>query len=137
MREIKFRAWDKKYEVGNDGSVWSLNYNHTGQRRRLHHYLDEGYPYVFLQHNGKRTKLMIHRAVAKLFLPPKLTPKHQVNHKDGNRSNNNINNLEWLTSQENTIHGWKRGRKVSEKQKVAASKAMIKANLKRWHKIAA
>lgn len=118
MREIKFRAWDEKYEIGSDGSVWSLDYNHTGQRKQLRQYLDQdGYPYVFLVHNRKRTKVVIHRAVAKLFVviprPPYSVPL-QVNHKNGNRQDNRAENLEWCTSRENTLHGWRsNGRKFT------------------------
>lgn len=133
MREIKFRAWDKKYEVGNDGSMWSLDYNHTGKRKELRQYLDQdGYPYVFLQNNGKRTKLVVHRAVAKLFLSPKPTDKHQVNHKNGKRNDNRLGNLEWVTSKENTIDGWKRGRKPSEKNRENGKKLATFINKKRW-----
>lgn len=134
MREIKFRAWDKKYEISDFGDVFSLDYNHTGKRKELRQYPDEdGYRYVVLVHNRKRTKLVVHRAVAKLFLPLKPSIKHQVNHINGIRYDNRIENLEWVTSQENTIHGWKvNGRKVSEKQRLASSQAMIKANAKRW-----
>lgn len=137
-REIKFRAWDKKYEIGSDGSVWSLDYNHTGQRKRLRQYLDQdGYPYVFLQNNGKRTKLVIHRAVAKLFLPfprPPFPTPLQVNHKNGKRADNRLENLEWCTSRENTIHGFKMGRKISQKQVEAMRKGTVLFNHKRWHK---
>lgn len=133
MREIKFRAWDTKYEVGDDGSVWSLDFNHTGTRQRMRHYLDQdGYPYVFLQNKGTRTKLVIHRAVAKLFLSVPPTLKHQVNHKDGVRHNGDISNLEWVTSRENTIDGWKRGRKISDDQKTKMKAGTRAFNARRW-----
>lgn len=132
-REIRFRAWEGRYEVGNDGSVWSLDYNHTGKRQQLHTYLDQdGYPYVFLVINGKRFKRYPHRMVATLFLE-RPSEKHQVNHKDGNRQNSDISNLEWLTSKENTIDGWKRGRKHSPEQLEAMRKGTIRYNHNRWH----
>ena len=47
-----------------------------------------------------------HRVVAICFLP-KVYGKDFINHKDGNKSNNNVNNLEWCTKSENTIHSFK------------------------------
>ena len=134
MREIKFRAWDKKYDIGSDGSVWSNDFNHTGKRKELKQYLDEdGYPHVFLNVDGIRCKLVIHRAVAKLFLPKRPTEKHQVNHKNGQRADNSVENLEWVTSRENTLHGYRvNGRKPSKKQLDGARKRMIAMNKKRY-----
>lgn len=107
MREIRFMAWDNKYEVGSDGSVWSLDYNHTGERKQLRTYLDgDGYPYVFLNNGGKRTKKPVHRLVAELFLQ-KPSEKHQVNHKNGKRDDARLENLEWVTAKENVIHSYK------------------------------
>lgn len=122
-REIRFRIWEEfpRYEIGDDGSVFSFDYNHTGERRQLRTYMDQdGYPYVFMVVDGKRYKRIIHRMVAKLFvLNPKNKP--QVNHKNGIRNDNKAENLEWVTSQENTIHGFTHnGRKISEKSILAA-----------------
>ena len=47
-----------------------------------------------------------HRVVAICFLP-KVYGKDFINHKDGNKSNNNVNNLEWCTKSENTLHSFK------------------------------
>lgn len=134
-RIIKFRAWDGKYEVGSDGSVWSLDYNHTGKRKALKQGVDaDGYQTVVLVHNRKRTVLRVHRAVAALFLGPKPTTKHQVNHKNGKRTDNRAENLEWVTSRENTLHGWRvNGRKQSPKARARASKQMTELNKQRWH----
>lgn len=105
------------YEIGSDGSVYSIDYNHTGKRGQLRTMLDgDGYQYVFFVVDGKRYKRVIHRMVAKLFVPNP-DNKPQVNHKNGVRHDNAAENLEWVTSRENTIHGYKsNGRKPSEKQ---------------------
>lgn len=135
-RPIKFRACEgfPKYEIGSDGSVWSLNYNNTGKRHILRQYLDkDGYPHVYFVVNRKRTKKVVHRLVATHFLT-KPTPKHQVNHKNGVRNDNRLENLEWLTSRENTIDGWKRGRTVSEKHRENGRIQMKKVNRIKWPK---
>lgn len=50
----------------------------------------------------------IHRAIAETFIPnPESKP--EVNHKDGNKLNNNVDNLEWMTGSENTKHAYQNG----------------------------
>jgi DNA-binding XRE family transcriptional regulator len=126
-RVIKFRAWDDNYEVGTDGSVWSVSFNNTGIRKQMKTYFDnDGYPYVFL-HFGKRKKKMVHRMVAELFLI-KPSTKHQVNHKNRIRNDNRLENLEWVTSQENTLHGWQNGRTYSKETKIRMRSLFVGEN---------
>ena len=62
-----------------------------------------GYVEYCFSKNGIRYLVFGHRLVAETFIPnPK--KKKQVNHIDGNRTNNNIENLEWVTARENVIH---------------------------------
>lgn len=55
--------------------------------------------------NGKRVNVLIHRLVLMAFDP--IDKFMQVNHKDGNKQNNNIENLEWVTPAENSQHAYK------------------------------
>jgi len=65
----------------------------------------KGYIQVELKKDGKRNIKMIHRLVAEAFLE-KPKGKDQINHKDGNKENNKLDNLEWCTCQENIKHAW-------------------------------
>jgi len=56
----------------------------------------------------KRKNALLHRLIAVEFIPNP-NKKPYINHKDGNPSNNNINNLEWCTHKENMIHAYKTG----------------------------
>ena len=95
----------KNYYVSNYGNVKTSNYNHTNKEKILKPIkYNNGYLYVNI--NGKIRA--IHRLVAETFI---LNPysKPQVNHKDGNKLNNKLDNLEWVTARENTIHALKNG----------------------------
>lgn len=65
--------------------------------------LRAGYPFLVLCKKGERFQIHVHVLVAKAFLDKSATRKH-VNHIDGNRTNNTVENLEWVTHRENRIH---------------------------------
>lgn len=67
-----------------------------------------GYQYCNISTNGKVSKVKIHRLVAKAFVDNPFNYE-TVNHKDGNKLNNDYKNLEWVTLKENIRHGWKTG----------------------------
>ena len=73
-----------------------------------------GYVSISFCVNNKRTTRLIHRLVAEAFL---VNPdnKHTVNHIDGNKENNILNNLEWMTMQENAKHAYRNGNKRLKK----------------------
>lgn len=65
-----------------------------------------GHLRVVLQLNKKRKHVRVHRLVAQYFLP-NLLGKSEVNHIDGDKTNNNVDNLEWVTPKENFAHSVK------------------------------
>lgn len=70
-----------------------------------------GYKRIRTQVNGERINFIVHRLVAKAFIPNKKDAP-QVNHKDGNKTNNRVENLEWVNNSQNQIHALETGLKV-------------------------
>lgn len=94
-----------KYKIYTDGSIFSEK-----TARLLKCYLTpDGYVQADLyDENNKKCRCLVHRLVAEAFLDnPENKP--QVNHKNSIRSDNNLENLEWATVSENTIHNWSVG----------------------------
>lgn len=129
------------YQISNLGRVKSLarqveraGYNRKLQTHILSPYKSHyGYLCVTLMKNGKHTYKRVHRLVAEAFIP---NPKNKrcVNHKDGDKTNNCVDNLEWATHQENTIHAWETGLQVMTeercyKNKLAASRRVDQYDL--------
>ena len=102
---------DGRYEVSNTGKVRSNNYLGHGKQQELSLAKDQkGYLRVRIYKDGSRQTVKVHREVAKAFIPnPENKP--EVNHKDGDKENNHVENLEWATPSENTTHAYDSGLK--------------------------
>ena len=100
-----------KYQVSNLGRVKSLSYMRTGRENVLSLKQTRcGYMAFWLYRDGKRKMPLVHRLVAKAFLEnPNNLP--QVNHKDGDKTNNRVSNLEWCSQSENEKHAFITGLK--------------------------
>lgn len=97
------KNWDA-YEVSNLGRVRSLH--RAGRIRKPHK--TNGYLYIDLWQGGDCLHIAVHRLVLYAFGPP-ATPDMECNHVDGNKSNNRIDNLEWVTRSYNQIHAIRMG----------------------------
>ena len=99
MKEIwkEITGYEGKYQISNLGKVKSL----VGNSKILKPELRTGYYSVSLMKNRKRKKHRIHRLVAIAFIPnPDNLPT--INHKDENKLNNYVDNLEWCTAKYNS-----------------------------------
>lgn len=73
-----------------------------------HTFYKGGYRRVSFFVDGKQRTIPVHRLVAKSFLTG-YAPHRQVNHKNGIKGDNRVENLEWVTAQENVLHSWRMG----------------------------
>ena len=107
-----------KYYVTKDGQVFNnfkkLNPSFNGK----------GYLILGLMIDGKRRVISVHRLVALSYIPNPLSLP-EVNHIDGNRSNNNVDNLEWCTHSENIKHSYK----LENRSAVGVNNANCKTNI--------
>lgn len=110
------KGYEGKYEVSNFGKVKSLKrYKRNNSKmqlveeRILSSYINKknGYVYVYLCNDGKYKNHRLHRVVAESFIP---NPNNydQINHIDGNRANNRVENLEWCDTSYNIKDMYKR-----------------------------
>lgn len=95
-------GYEGLYEVGKDGSVWSLNYHRTGQRKQLTPVPFDKYGHlqVVLYKDGEHKTCKVHQLVLDAYLA-KPSPELVVMHKDSKPANNRIDNLAWGTCKEN------------------------------------
>ena len=97
----KVIEYEDLYEVSNMGRVRSVKKETL--ILKPFHWQKDGYMYARLSKKSKKCRRGIHVLVAKAFIPnPK--NKKQVNHIDGDKTNNTVDNLEWSTPRENSTH---------------------------------
>ena len=89
------------YTISQEGVVTNITTNHVKKTWLC----KNGYYYIDLQHQGYKTKVPLHRLIALHFIENPEN-KRTVNHKDGNKTNNSISNLEWATDAENMQHAY-------------------------------
>ena len=123
MEEWKMiKGYEGIYDISSMGRVRSFE---TGYIYKT--FVNQrGYPVITLRKGKERTTKRIHRLVALAFIY-NTEGKPQVNHLDGNKLNNNVENLEWCTAQENNQHAVKMG--LNKKQKVGANSRKLNKNI--------
>jgi hypothetical protein len=107
------KGFEKQYEVSNIGNVRSIDrvvkhyregftrkYKGTAKSLRFD---KDGYLKCNLKNDGKTFNFRVHRLVGEAFIP-NIDNKPVINHKNGIKTDNRVENLEWCTISENTIH---------------------------------
>ncbi len=90
----------EEYQIDTNGIVYSKKGKPLKYSKNK-----KGYCHIIICKNGKTTGHSIHKLVAEQFIKnDDIKNKTQVNHIDGNKENNNVNNLEWVTPKENIYH---------------------------------
>jgi hypothetical protein len=108
---IEIAGTDGAYEVSDLGLVRSLPRKWCPCTRELRQGTDaDGYRVVWLQVNGRRRIFRVHRLVLEAFNPVSGSSLLDVNHKNFDRSDNRLENLEWCTRRENIHHAIRAGR---------------------------
>ncbi len=100
----------EKYMIGNNGNILTIK---TNKIKKIDNYLE--YSKITLSDiNYKKKNFAVHRLVAEAFIPNPLN-KEYVNHINGNKKDNRVDNLEWLTPSENTQHAYNTGLTIPKK----------------------
>lgn len=105
MKETKYSG----YFVDTEGNLFSNRRN--GQLKKLNPPTDtHGYvkTVIINKKTGKRDKVSVHRLVAEAYLPNPMN-KRTVNHKNGIKTDNRLENLEWMTQREQMLHAYATG----------------------------
>ena len=124
-------GYEGLYQISNYGNLKNVKRGTIKSNRAL----NKGYIKTVLHKCGVRKHFLMHRLVAQAFIPNPLN-KPEVNHKNGNKKDNRLSNLEWCTSKENIIHAIDNGfrssvgknnvkAKITEKDVVAIRRLSI------------
>jgi hypothetical protein len=97
-----------RYKISNLGNVYSIK-----NKRLLSRCIKQGYAFASLTKDGITRHFKISRLVALHFIDNEYQKPH-VNHKDGNKQNDSVENLEWCTQQENIKHAYNIGLRVGK-----------------------
>jgi hypothetical protein len=100
------------YTIYSDGKVYS-----NKSKKFIKPHIENGYYRIGLYIDGKPKTYKLHRLIGECFIE-KPDGKNQINHKDCNKLNNDVSNLEWCNNSENQLHAYQNGLNVSIHKKL-------------------
>lgn len=123
---------DSKDYASPQGYIYKESGN-TGLYLKAKITINHGYAYCGINYGKRNITKRIHRIIAETFISNP-EDKEQVNHIDGNKLNNNIDNLEWVTASENVQHAFNQGLAINKKgfedsQSIAVNKYDLEGNI--------
>lgn len=127
-------GYEDRYQVSNFGNVRTILDNHGNAKCALKTQgksWNQQYLSVQLYIKDVKRHHLVHRLVAQAFIPNPENKPH-VNHKDGNKLNNHVSNLEWCTQQENIQHGYVIGLNPSNAEAIKGTKS---GNTSNYHNV--
>lgn len=101
MKQIIVNNISTSYYITEDGKCYN---SITGKWLKGQKNKNGYFSYILTLPDGSKKRLYAHRLVALAYIPNNNRNKNQINHKDGNKLNNNVENLEWVTQKENQQH---------------------------------
>lgn len=106
-------GYEGLYKISRQGRIKSL---YTG-KLRAQAMSGKGYKAVSLSKIGEKKRFYVHRLVAMAFLPTPPEGKCYINHKNLNKTDNRVENLEWVSHKENMLHAYRNGKTDFRKKK--------------------
>lgn len=130
--------YDGRYNVSNYGRVMSLcRHNLIGRRVKTRILIPQvnlfGYIHVVLSNDAITHTLVVHRLVMEAFFPIRDLDKVQINHKNGIKSDNRLENLEWCTRSQNQKHAVINGLKITNPENHSKLKACEVLEIRRLY----
>jgi site-specific DNA-cytosine methylase len=123
-------GFENHYEVSNLGNIRRKK---SKRLRRVDFSIE--YPSILLSVEGKHKTYRVHRIVAKAFLP-EIEGKTHVNHINGNKQDNRLENLEWVTQSENNLHVYRAlGKKSYFIGKTPPNKKVIESDIAEYDRL--
>ena len=128
-KKIVLNNEETNYIINDEGKV----YNNCTKKQLMGTVSAHGYRVITFSIKGKKINRYLHRLMSKYFLDYDENSNLVINHKDGNKLNNSLSNLEIISSSENLIHAYNKN--LKQKKSQSSSKLIDDLPGEEWRKI--